>query len=63
MKNLIVSKLKERTTEQLIEDAKTAGKNMTEESNRMVCALAMDVIAERISEVEWEKLYTEIYGE
>jgi hypothetical protein len=60
---IIKAKLNERTTEQLIQDAKVARANKQDETNRMICACAMDIIAERITEFEFEKLYTEIYGE
>lgn len=53
--------LQGRTTDQLIEDAKEARKNKAEESNRMICALAMDVLSERMSADEFEALYNELY--
>lgn len=53
--------LEGRTTEQLIEDAKEARKNKAEESNRMICALAMDVLSERMSADEFETLYNDLY--
>ena len=58
---IVKAKLTERTTEQLIQDAKVARANKQDETNRMICACAMDIISERIGEVEFEKLYTEIY--
>ena len=60
---IIKAKLSERTTEQLIQDAKVARANKQDETNRMICACAMDLVATRVSEEEFEKLYTEIYGE
>jgi hypothetical protein len=55
--------LERRTTRQLIEDAKEARKNKAEESNRMICALAMDVLSERMSADEFELLYNQLYEE
>lgn len=60
---IVKAKLNERTTEQLMQDAKVAHSNMSEEANRMICAVACDLIIERIGEVEGEKFMTEIYGE
>jgi hypothetical protein len=54
MKNLIESKLKERTTEQLMEDVKVA-KNSTEEGSITVFCLALNVLEERMTEEEYRK--------
>jgi hypothetical protein len=57
----IKAQLAKRTTEQLINDAKVAAKNRkNDEAQRMVFALTMDVLFQRISESEWEALYSEL---
>jgi hypothetical protein len=58
---IIKSLLQGRTTEQLIADAKEARKNKSEESNRMICALAMDVLSDRMNLDDFEALYNELY--
>lgn len=58
---MIKSLLQGRTTEQLIADAKEARKNKHEESNRMICAIAMDVLSDRMNLDEFEALYNELY--
>lgn len=57
---IIKSKLANRTNEQLILDAKIARANKSDESQRMVFALIMDVLSERISENEFEKIYDQL---
>jgi hypothetical protein len=57
---VIKSKLANRTNEQLISDAKVARANKSDESQRMVFALIMDVLSERISENEFDEIYNEI---
>lgn len=54
MRNLIESKLKERTTEQLMEDVKVA-KNSTEDGSTTVFCLALNVLEERMTEAEYQK--------
>lgn len=54
MKNLIESKLKERTTEQLMEDVRVA-KNSTEEGSTTVFCLALNVLEERMTEEEYRR--------
>ncbi len=60
---IIIAKLSYRTTEQLIEDARFARANKDEETQRMIFALAMDVLANRMTESDFEKIYEEIAGE
>ena len=57
---VIKSKLANRTNEQLISDAKVARANKSDESQRMVFALIMDVLSERISEDEFDLIYDEL---
>ncbi len=54
MKNLIESKLKERTTEQLMEDVKVA-KDSTEEGSTTIFCLALNVLEERMTEAEYQQ--------
>lgn len=56
----IKSKLANRTNEQLISDAKIARANKSDESQRMIFALIMDVLSERISENEFDLIYDEL---
>lgn len=56
----IKSKLQPRTTEQLILDAKVARANKSNEAQRMIFALIMDVIAERMTESDFDCMYDEI---
>ena len=57
---IIKSKLANRTNEQLISDAKIARANKSDESQRMIFALIMDVLSERVSENEFEKIYDQL---
>ena len=56
----IKSKLDTRTTEELISDAKVARANKADETQRMIFALIMDTLAERLPELEFESLYETI---
>lgn len=56
----IKSKLANRTNEQLISDAKIARANKSDESQRMIFALIMDVLSERISENEFDEIYDQL---
>ena len=60
--NAIVSKLKERTNEQLVSDAKVARLNKSDATQRLICALCLDVLATRMDEAEFEAIYESIYG-
>jgi hypothetical protein len=60
---IIKAKLAVRTNKQLISDAKVAYSNKADETNRMIFALTMDVLAERISEQELEAIYQDIEGD
>jgi hypothetical protein len=53
-------KLATRTNEELICDAKVARANKTDETQRMIFALIMDVLATRISETEFDAIYDQI---
>lgn len=59
---IIKAKLREVSTEQLISVAKTARANKQDETQRMICAGATDVIEERVSEIEFEKIFEDIFG-
>jgi hypothetical protein len=56
----IKGKLASRTNEELISDAKVARANKADETQRMIFALIMDVLATRISEQNFDILYDEI---
>ena len=56
----IKSKLATRTNEELISDAKVARANKTDENQRMIFALIMDVLSTRISETEFDTIYDQI---
>ena len=56
----IKSKLATRTNEELIYDAKVARQNKADETQRMIFALIMDVLATRISETEFDTIYDQI---
>jgi hypothetical protein len=56
----IKAKLAKRTNEQLISDAKYARANKSDESQRMVFALIMDVLETRISKTEFDVIYDKI---
>jgi hypothetical protein len=56
----IKSKLVTRTNEELVSDAKVARANKADETQRMIFALIMDVLAERLPELEFESLYESI---
>ena len=56
----IKSKLATRTNEELISDAKVARANKSDEIQRMIFALIMDVLAARISETEFDIIYEQI---
>ena len=56
----IKSKLDTRTNAQLIEDAKVARKNKSDETQRMLFALIMDLLMARLPEQEFEVIYEEI---
>ena len=56
----IKSKLATRTNEELISDAKVARVNKADETQRMIFALSMDVLSERLPELEFESLYESI---
>lgn len=56
----VKAKLATRTNEELISDAKVARANKADETQRMIFALIMDVLATRISEQEFENIYEEI---
>jgi hypothetical protein len=53
-------KLATRTNEDLISDAKVARVNKADETQRMIFALIMDVLSERLPELEFESLYETI---
>lgn len=54
MKNLIESKLKERTNEQLMSDIKIA-KDSCEEGSSIVFCLALNILEERMNEEDYLK--------
>jgi hypothetical protein len=56
----IKAKLATRTNEELISDAKVARANKIDETQRMIFALIMDVLATRISETEFDAIYDKI---
>lgn len=56
----IKAKLATRTNEELISDAKVARANKSDEIQRMIFALIMDVLAARISETEFDIIYEQI---
>ena len=56
----IKAKLDTRTNEELISDAKVARANKADETQRMIFALIMDVLATRISETEFDTIYDQI---
>jgi hypothetical protein len=56
----IKAKLATRTNDQLISDAKVARANKSDETQRMIFALIMDVISTRISETEFDIIYDQI---
>ena len=56
----IKAKLATRTNEELISDAKVARINKKDETQRMIFALSMDVLATRISETEFNIIYNKI---
>lgn len=53
MKTVIESKLKERTTEQLMQDIRVA-KDSQEEGSTTIFCLALNVLEERMSEVDYK---------
>ena len=56
----IKSKLTGRTNEQLLSDAKVARANKTDETQRMIFALIMDVLSTRMSETEFDVIYDQM---
>ena len=56
----IKAKLATRTNEELISDAKVARANKSDETQRMIFALIMDVLLTRISETEFNIIYDQI---
>jgi hypothetical protein len=58
--NIITAKLTARSNDQLIEDARVARTNKEDEAQRMIFALAMDVLATRLSVEAFETLYEEL---
>jgi hypothetical protein len=56
----IKDKLATRTNEELISDAKVARANKSDETQRMIFALIMDVLATRISESKFDIIYDQI---
>jgi hypothetical protein len=56
----IKAKLATRTNKELISDAKVARANKIDETQRMIFALIMDVLATRISETEFDTIYDQI---
>ena len=56
----IKDKLTTRTNEQLISDAKVARANKSDENQRMIFALIMDVLSTRISENEFDIIYDQL---
>lgn len=56
----IKTKLATRTNEELISDAKVARSNKSDETQRMIFSLAMDVLSTRISETEFDIIYDQI---
>ena len=56
----IKAKLATRTNEELVSDAKVARANKADETQRMIFALIMDVLATRISETEFDSIYDQI---
>ena len=58
--NVIKAKLVNRSIDELKNDAKISRANKSDESHRMIFALTMDVLAEKLSEQEFETFYEEI---
>ena len=56
----IKSKLATRTNDELISDAKVARQNKADETQRIIFALIMDVLATRISETDFDTIYDQI---
>jgi hypothetical protein len=56
----IEAKLATRTNAELISDAKVARANKSDETQRMIFALIMDVLSTRISEIEFDLIYDQI---
>ena len=56
----IKGKLATRTNEQLISDAKVARVKKSDEAQRMIFALIMDVLSTRISENEFDIIYDQL---
>lgn len=56
----IKAKLATRTNEELISDAKVSRANKSDETQRMIFALIMDVLSTRISETEFDMIYDQI---
>ena len=56
----IKSKLATRTNDELISDAKVARQNKADETQRIIFALIMDVLATRISETDFDTIYNQI---
>lgn len=56
----IKSKLATRTNDELISDAKVARQNKADETQRLIFALIMDVLATRISETDFDTIYDQI---
>ncbi len=56
----IKSKLATRTNNQLVQDAKVARSDKSDETQRMIFALILDVLSTRIESEEFEKIYDEL---
>jgi len=56
----IKSKLQGRTNEQLISDATVARANKSDEAQRMIFALIMDVLCERLPESKFDAIYDQV---
>ena len=57
---LIKSKLSTRTNEELVSDAKVARLNKSDETQRMIFALVMDTLQQRLPILEFEEIYESI---
>ena len=57
---IIKAKLATRTNAELISDAKVARANKSDETQRLIFALIMDVLSTRISEIEFDVIYDQI---
>ena len=56
----IKAKLATRTNEELISDAKVARDNKADETQRMIFALVMDTLQQRLPILEFEEIYESI---